>query len=309
MVVIELTSQLGNQMFCYASAKAIALKHNYVFKCYQKALNAKTINDSDKKYGSGLPQIFNIPNTELLNEEELKNIENFSVVEEPIFQKLKGSVYQKSIANCSDNTKIKGYLISTRYFFDVLEQVRSWFVFPKDIQAQAEEEFNRIKKIAGTRKICAVHFRVGKDYFQQGYKISEKYQFLAANRALSFFENRGGVLFVVFFDREMREVRNFKKRYLAVDSHNSMIVDMCVVSKCDAAIVSNSTFAIWSALLSKNPKFKVWRPSKYPIIMGYTPNDCFLESWESVPARRAYDSSIYMYLRNIASKIKHFFDK
>ncbi len=170
MIFIELSDQLGNQMFCYASAKAVAQKNGYTFKCKRRFLPQKYINDSDKKYGSDLPQIFNVPANEILSDKEFETIKNWPTIsEKPADERT--TTFESAIANCPDNIKLGGHLISTRYFDDMLPTVRNWFQFPQETQDAARNEIERIKSVHPNKTLCAVHFRVGRDYTRSGFKL------------------------------------------------------------------------------------------------------------------------------------------
>ncbi len=288
-------------MFSYASAKAIATKKGYVFKCSRRFLAAKYINDSDKTHGSDLPKIFNIPQEEILKEDEFELVKKFPcIAEKPLAERT--TTFEQALADCPDNVRLGGHLISTKYFDDILPTVRTWFQFPQDTRSSAQNEIARIKNEHPGKTLCAVHFRVGRDYTRLGYKIDGDYQQKAATRAQC---ERQNIVFVVFYDRMTKEVTRFLKQFPCVLSHNSMIVDMCAISLCDCAIIANSSFSIWSALLSAKEDFKVWRPSCYPVSFNYAPTDCFLEKWEIVPAKRSLDSTIWMLFRVGLARLKN----
>ena len=271
MVIVKLKDQLGNQMFAYASVKAMAEKKGYSFGFYRIPLDEKYINNTDKKYGSDLSTIFHLPEQEWQRDMPKQY---FEYKEQPMAIRRKGDYPQRVFSELMDNCVADGHFISVKYFEDCFDKVRTWFNIPEDILRVSQQNVNKCS-INGKRKICSVHFRVGHDYAKLGYRLSHKYWEAAAENVLKKYND---VQFVCLYDKKTEAVSRFIKKYNALEQHGSLIEDMAFISLCDVCIVSNSTFSIMSAILNKKAEYIV-RPQKYPTQVGYMPDDVFPDSW------------------------------
>lgn len=298
MLIINLKDQLGNQMFAYSSIKSIALKRGFEFGFYRTALDVKYVNDTDKKYGNEIHTIFEGLNSEMLS--ELPSDYNDYIELEHLKESNNNVEYLPSVEMVNDNTIMVGHFMSTYYFKENLENVRSWFRFPKDIKQKTKEQITKIKMKKNNRPIVSVHFRVGNDYLTRGFKLDDKYWFEAAEYIRKEMDDP---VFVVFYDKLTSGVKKFIKKYSAINCRGTLVEDMCFIHMCDANIICNSSFSIMSAVLNQNAKIVV-RPSKYPVSGGYSPDDLFMSEWVIVgKGNRSHISNVF----NVLWKIKHYF--
>ncbi len=297
MLVATISDQLGNQMFAYASVKSIALSRDESFG-FVRAKN-NLINDTDQRYGNEIHTIF--PNTKqdflTALPAEIENTWN----EPPL--KERSANYQPSALTVSDNTLMNGHFISCRYFWKNRSQVQEWFMFPEDIEHTVQKEISDLKKKYPGRPLIATHFRVGRDYMQQGFRLADDYWFHAANEVLKRCDNP---VFLLFYDHKGETgdvVSNFMKKYDCEICRGSLVHDLCMMSRCQWQIICNSSFSIMSAVLNTTPDQMVLRPSVYPVGLDFQKEDCFADEWISIPARQDPASRRKCHIQILKGKI------
>lgn len=298
MLVAQIADQLGNQMFAYASVKSIAQKRQMEFH-FVRSRNS-LINDSDQKYGNEIHTIFPCPAKEFLPElpAQVTNIYE----EPPLKERI--SNYQEAAVQVKDDTLMVGHYISCRYFKENLEQLYAWFSFPSDIDTQVSSELQKLHKKYPNRPFAAVHFRVGKDYRKQGFRLQDSYWFLAAETVLR--ENPVKPVFLLFYDQQDCKkgiVQKFRQTYDCEICRGSLVHDLCMMSRCPIQIICNSSFSIMSAVLNQDPNRKIYRPSVHPVGLRLYPTDCYMEEWTVVPAKRSLLSFLNCLLMHGKGKI------
>lgn len=160
-----------------------------------------------------------------------------------------------------------------------------WFQCDSEIEQSILKKFQDIKREENSDIYVSVHFRVGKDYCQQGYLMNYSYWDEAANKMLEKFGYN--VKFLVFCDRVSSIVERFCRKFNARLVRGSLVEDMKMIGHCDAHIVCNSSFSIMSVLIGETDSHYVIRPSCY-LSSGLQkyPCDCFLEKWATAKAKR-----------------------
>lgn len=291
MLVADISDQLGNQMFAYASVKTIAQKKGYDFRFF-RAVNNR-INDSDPKYGCDLHTIF--PQTA---SEHLEQLPSLPYIWEEKITRTSSSVYSEEAENVSDNTYMKGHFISCMYFMDNLEQVRNWFAFPSDILCTCQQKLERTKKKYPDKHLVSIHFRVGDDYIKQGFRLQDSYWFRAAEYMLQKY-GREHVVFLPFYDYRPRSggiVNRFMQKYPCEDIRGTLLEDMCLLTLTKNLIVCNSSFSAMAGILNCHTDKQVLCPSVYPAGLQYQPVDCFPADWTTISAKRSLFSLLYLRL-------------
>ena len=286
MLVADLTDQLGNQMFAYASVKTIALQKGYEFR-FVRTENTR-INDSDSRYGCEVYTIFPQTRHELLPSlpAAVDKIWRETITPES------NCVFSKDTLKVSDNTYMKGHFISCLYFKDHLSEVRQWFAFSEDILRSCRGKIRNIQEAHPGKRLVAVHFRVGDDYLKQGFLLHSSYWFRAAEYILQKY-GRDQVIFLPFYDYQPKfggVVNRFMKKYPCQDMRGSLVEDMCSMSLLSDLIVCNSSFSAMAGLLNNTPGKHIIRPSVYPSGTSYMPVDCFPDEWTIIPANRSLRS-------------------
>ena len=282
MLVAQIADQLGNQMFAYASVKSIAQKKGVEFHFIRQ--HNTLINDNDPIYGNEIHTVFPSLATEFLTKlpEQVTN----TYEEPPLKERI--SNYQEAAMQVKDDTLMVGHYISCRYFKDNLEQLYTWFTFPSDINAQVSSELKALYKKYPDRPLVAVHFRVGKDYKKQGFRLRDSYWFRAAEKIVH--ESPIKPVFLLFYDQQLSQkdvISQFRQKYDCKVCRGSLVHDLYMMSRCRIQIICNSSFSIMSAVLNQHPDRKIYRPSVHPVGLRFYPTDCYMDDWTVIPAERS----------------------
>ena len=286
MLVVNISDQLGNQMFAYAAIRTLAEQKGYDFG-FIRAHNDR-INDTDHKYGNEIHTIFPQTRQNLL--EKLPDTVVHTYHEQiqpgdPLF-------YNEEVAHIEDNTYLIGHFISYQYLHSYIDEVRKWFTFPQDISDRCQTRIASVRKKYPDKKLIAIHFRVGDDYLKQGFLLQSSYWIHAAEYILQLY-GRENVIFLPFYDRKQKKggiVNYFFQHYPCEDIRGTLVEDMCSLSLLENLIVCNSSFSAMAGILNQVPDHLIIRPSSYPAGSGYLPTDCFPEEWISIPARKSFRS-------------------
>jgi hypothetical protein len=237
---IGYSGRLGNQMFQYATLKAISFKKGYEF-FLPNTLSIKhdgAFNFTDNKwipYKLDLFDGFEI-NCPILD------------INLPLQYQEKDFIFDSEVFNIEDNVSIEGYFQSYKYFNE-LEEI---FSFKKEI-------LNKCTSIISSySNPISVHIRRGDYVNHPGFwVVTLEY----IQEALNQFTD-GEYTFLVFSD-DIEWCKQVFPEGVIFMEQNSQFEDLCLMSLCDHNIISNSTFSWWSAWLNKNPNKKVVAPKNW----------------------------------------------
>lgn len=275
MLAIDINDQIGNQMFAYASIKSLAMDIGLEFRYILR--DTDLVNSNDSAYGHSFDSLFPIDRAEKLTSD--CSFENKYNEPWP-----RTSNFQECIYELKADTLLKGHFQSPKYFAHRADQVRDkWFVLPQELVRRMTERKNEIMKHGHWKGLIGVHVRCGFDY--SGRRLSRAYYHEAIRYTLAKYpKNSYGI---VLFSDVPWLARLMLFPYKCFVNHGSLVDDMCLMSMCDAHIVSNSTFAWWGAWLSHSDNKHVCRPSIYPIGNGQLyPDDIFPEDWVQIPTTK-----------------------
>ena len=190
-----------------------------------------------------------------------------------LMQETKFNYYEWSAEN--GDIDLNGWLQSERYFSNV--KIKNVFKFKFDFENKLLEKY----KILFTRKTILISVRRGDfvnnpNYFQLSYKYYltallhhfgnlESYNIIFASDSLSYCKKHFSFLPNVFFLDNLKPIEQ-----------------LCLGSKCDNYIISNSTFSWWIAWLGQGFQTKIIRP--VAIFRGeyskkYDESDYFPSTW------------------------------
>lgn len=276
-LVTRIKGGLGNQLFCYAAAKRLALFNN-----------AELVIDDvsgflyDKLYQRSYQlDHFSIPHRKATPSERL---EPLSRIRRALLQRLtahnpidrqryilqKGIQFDPKILTLrlqNGVTYFDGFAQSESYFSDIKETIKS------DLRmAPPTDELNKklSHEIIKSSNSIAVHFRwFDQSNISSSNNISTDYYFNAINLMLSKIDNPH---FFIFSDRpDLVERRlgtfllNSKITYIDHNNTSDMAyADFWLMSMCKHFIIANSTFSWWAAWLGeKNNESLVISPKLF----------------------------------------------
>lgn len=268
MIVSEILGGLGNQMFQYAVGLSLATKLNTDFRL------DKTKFKGYKAHKFGLDTLrlsidFMDPADYFLLERSnsaTRNIKEFVKSKKSNKPAVKvyrerGFAYAPEVLSMKGDVYLTGYFQSEKYFLSIRDSLLTAFKpkkVSKDARAMAE-------KIIKEKKSVSLHVRRG-DYVSNpdankyhGTKSVDYY-----NAALLRVEKsqKDSTVFVFSDDIEWckKNLKLVTKQIVWVDSENSAIEDIYLMSLCKSNIIANSTFSWWGAWLNNNPKKIVVAP-------------------------------------------------
>jgi len=287
MIVSEILGGLGNQMFQYAVGLSLATKLDtdfYVDKSQFKRY---------KTHRFGLDTLcldmeFTDPKDYFLYERQKSMLSKAKAYirrvqsQKPVLSvyREKGFPYAPAVLDQRDGTYLTGYFQSEKYFLPIREVLVESFK-PKKISKPVA---TMAKKIENATSSISLHVRRG-DYVSNpdankhhGTKGMDYY----AAALKHIFKTKNDYTVFVFSDDINWCKTNLKidnKKIVWVDSKNSPIEDIYLMSLCKNNIIANSTFSWWGAWLNTNPKKIVVAPKVWFQDPAINTTDLIPKSW------------------------------
>ena len=238
MIGVKLNGRLGNQMFQYAFAMALADKYH----TYYLIDNNRQI-DLVKKYF----RVHTISNNKITR----KLFKKWIAPTTPLVEQ-EGHESVEEIMGIAKNSHLyHGYFQSELFFYNIREKIHFHF----RLKESHKESFNKKYGHLFKRKVLAIHYRLG-DYLTWGSKelggtdlsLPESY-YQNALRSVSDIDNYS---IIVVTDDKVNIVNklSFVENKFIVCDHE--ILDFQVLMNADIVISSNSSFSWWACYL--NPK-------------------------------------------------------
>ena len=248
--------RFGNQLFQYASLRGIAAKHKYDW-CVPPP-------DTYKQANYGLFDCFKMSGAE----GHVGYVpQNFKTVDESTF-----AFDEEQFDSFPDNVNVDGYRQTEKYFKHIENKIRKDFAFLPEIMKPCRKF---MKQFAGGR-VVFLHVRrgdnVGRPDFYPMPRV-EYYKRVLDNHfpteeCLVISDDPEWCKNEPFFDQDRFFVSESVDYYdhETLEGDGSMkksaipYVDLCLMSLCTDAIISNSTLSWWGAWLQKNKDHKVVAP-------------------------------------------------
>ena len=276
MIIVSIYGGIGNQMFQYACAKAVALKlcvelkldisllcdstnsDNFTIRDYE--LGAFRIKDqiaSVKEVRQYVPNINKSSDLtkKLFGLKRLLNKNTF-YYENTKFQ------FEDRINLIDDNTLIFGYFQTEKYFESIREELLNIFRL-KDV---IDIENKLILKGINSENAVSIHVRRG-DYLKLSYQeLDLPSYYLKAIEIIN--KKVQNPVFYIFSDDQLWVEDNFKKIdikkvFIKNNIEKKSFMDLFLMSQCKHNICANSTFSWWGAWLNTNPGKVVITPEKW----------------------------------------------
>ncbi|MGR3622580.1 alpha-1,2-fucosyltransferase [Pseudophaeobacter sp.] len=276
MITARLHGRLGNQMFQYAAARALAHR-----------LQTSTALDSRgaERRGEGvLTRVFDLP---LSPPEQLPPLKQDAPLRyaawrglglAPRFRRERGLGYNSDFENWGDGSYLHGYWQSEKYFAAISDQIRRDFTFPEFSNTQNAEMAARIREDAA----ISLHVRRG-DYVALAAHVlcDQAYYEAALAPVLDGFADNATVY--VFSDDPDWAKANLPlpctKVVVDFNGPDTDFEDMRLMSLCQHNIIANSSFSWWAAWLNANPHKRVAGPTSWFGDPKLSNPDILPESW------------------------------
>lgn len=281
MIIAELTGGLGNQLFQYAAGRNLAEMRGTKFRIstlnYQRyKLHAFSLNhfciEAEEATQKEVNQ-FTQPITRLTD--LLKPIHKRSVFRERQFH------FDSSFCSIGDNTLLRGYFQSEKYFSPVSGILRQEFSVKSPLSGKTKEVESRISNTSSV----SVHVRRG-DYINDS-KINRVHGVCD----ISYYNNSVKMIsdvvenpfFFIFSDDPEWVKENirlsFPSEFVNHNDSSNNFQDLYLMSRCKHNIIANSSFSWWGAWLNSHPDKIVIAPSKWFNDSKRNSKDIVPESW------------------------------
>ena len=275
MIKVFTFGGLGNQMFQYAAARALANQLE-VSVCIDKSfLNIYSKNTTPRNY--------ELDFFSLKHHDNVTSSKNMGRLFYKIYPKIKSTPFGKIIAakynlydekkefnfdpnffSLSDKTFLLGYFQSEKYFSPFEDDIRNCFVFKKHLSGKNAEIAEKIK----STNAISIHIRRG-DYVSNvksmsiyAKKSSEYYE-KAIDKIRQQVENP---VFFVFSD-DPEEAKNIitapETTFVDWNKGQDNYIDMQLMSLCKHNIIANSSFSWWGAWLNNYAEKLVIAPANW----------------------------------------------
>lgn len=269
MIITKIIGGLGNQMFQYAIAKAIAIHNNDEFKLDISAYKNYKLHNGYRL------NLFNIEEN-MASIDELHEYRGYNnklckilnkiglYKKDSLYKEKERTIFDKNVFSLQ-NAYLDGYWQNEKYFIGIRDIILEDFKTKKELTKRAKEY---LYKIENTQSI-SLHVRRG-DYLKHPEigVLSLEYYKNAVNYILTEVKNP---IFYVFSNDLQWCLENFSFIENKVFVENTTeIDDITLMTKCKHNIVANSSFSWWGAWLNQNKNKMVIAPKKW---MAKNPNN------------------------------------
>ena len=271
--VVRISDGLGNQMFQYAFAYALARKtgvqvlidplfwgtslRKYQLEEFQVAKTKRLVNkawDYVLGFGPRNGRRFKDRYRQYLIRKKYRFIQEKRIMH-----------YDDSVWNTTESGFYMGFWQTPRYFEAYYDELKREFTRKKSMAAEAMEYQTRIREGVSV----ALHIR-RTDYVRQEGNVTLKFDFY--EEALQRMQSKLGDFQLFIFTDDKKFVKeNFRLReYVLVDGISDLD-EFELMRQCNHHIIANSTFSWWATYLGENkggivyaPCTGIWSEEFYP---------------------------------------------
>jgi len=291
MIIVKLMGGLGNQMFQYAAARSLALRHGTALKLDLSFLEGNQAGDTARTYKL---DCFCIA-AERASRREARTMSGRSnaflaTTFARLFQKKAADLadyHEKSfhfdlqLLTQPDNVYVEGYWQSELYFVDISEIIRQDFTLRTPLTDKNRELADEIRAVNSV----SLHVRRG-DYvlcekIRAKHGISSLEYYMRAEDRVAQTQERPH--FFVFSDDPKWVADNLKLRHPArYVSHNGSMAheDLILMSLCRHHVIANSSFSWWGAWLSTGTDKLVIAPDRWFNDPSINTSDLIPSDWQ-----------------------------
>lgn len=264
-VTVRLKGGFGNQLFQYASGRALASQLECPFFVDTQWFSKPNSNRKYKLPAIGLNATSNdfTKGQRTSNKLASKVMGSKQHLTEPA-----DNGYQPFSCQASQRIYMDGYWQSEKYFVDIRTQLLA------EINLELIGEFRHATAFP-SEKTVAVHIRRG-DYITQDSSQALSIDYV--NNAMAEFGNNHDFMF--FSDDIDWCKETFIGNNITFANNQSDLQDLKQMSQAAHNIIANSTFSWWSAWLNKNENQRVIAPQ--PWTSENTHKDILPKRWETI---------------------------
>ncbi len=270
MIKLILSGGLGNQMFEYAAARALSIRHNTGLSIDLYLLNKKT-KAVVRNYE--LP-VFNIdtPTTgSIIHKIAVKILGTIKSMHTGcvflrklgIFRDEKAHYYDNYFELLSKKAILFGYFQNENYFENISEQLKSDFTFIHPLVGKNDEISRKMEQNTSV----SIHIRRG-DYTNSNSNLITL-DISYYKKAIEYVTSQiKDPYFFIFSDdiewvKKNLDLFNADHEFVDWNKNQDSYIDMQLMSLCRHNIIANSSFSWWGAWLNNNPDKVVIAPQEW----------------------------------------------
>ncbi|QWD25374.1 alpha-1,2-fucosyltransferase [Polynucleobacter paneuropaeus] len=276
MIIANLNGGLGNQMFQYANAKAIAMRQGVHFLVDTSLYEKKQMHQ-----GFELGKIFKLP-VRVATKADLKQV--LGTFQSPLAHRILARLpllksrpkkfiaephfeYWDGLNNCPNEAYLFGYWQSEKYFLAYEADIRREFTF---------QPFQDPSNIVLAQKIqdsqCAVSVHVRRGDFVSNPKANIYHGALSPSYysdALALLARTLPTMELFVFSDDIGWVKDnldlsaFKVHFVSHNTGINSYQDMALMSLCNHHVIANSSFSWWGAWLNASQDKIVIAPKRW----------------------------------------------
>lgn len=295
MILVRLTGGLGNQMFQYAAAYALAKKHNTCLKIDTSEYLDEVLKGKDSVFrGYGL-DIFNLSGLQATAKEIKKYNPHPTGLCSRVYHRVRrvfhscriymqnGKGFDAAVPDLPDNVYLIGSLLQSEKYFSWCEgAIREEFQFKSRVDtsiADLEKEISDVNSVA-------IHVRRG-DYVSNehyrkilGPKKAEYYK-----KGIEVIQGFDGSLKLYVFSDDIswcQEHLDLPKSTVYVSgsyTNGDPVKDLMLLTRCKYFVIPNSTYSWWGAWLSNYDDKIVVAPETWSESGIITSDDILPSDW------------------------------
>ncbi|MEJ0013502.1 MAG: alpha-1,2-fucosyltransferase [Bauldia sp.] len=264
MIVVHVLGGLGNQLFQYAAARALALRRG------------TTVGIDTRYFRKARPRELELANYELptapidrrslppRKRHRMRRALWIALRSKPVVFREESLRFDSRVLSLPADTYLEGYFQSERYFEDAASAIRADLTLQRPLQPANVEWRARIRKGLAV----SLHIRRG-DYVSNPetnrvFGALDLNYYLAAADAMHE-RLREPLRFFVFSDEPEWAKANLKLPYPTefVDSDGPAVEHLALMSECRHHITANSSFSWWGAWLNPAADKHVIAPKQW----------------------------------------------
>jgi len=256
VIISKIRGGLGNQLFEWAAGYALSRFHDAEFKVDLEVYARNKARDFElRSLGLRINEA---------SELEVTRLQNTHFYRQPHYH------FDTGFYGLSDDTYLRGYFCSHRYFDFARDEVRQllWQALcSRDINTEQQARLDVINNCQS----ISLHIRRGDYVSNAGYNeffgtCSIEYYQRAVHRITG--SNRKAEFKVFVFSDDLNWCRDHllldqEMVFVDVNSDRDGFYDMMFMARCHHNVIANSTYSWWAAWLNENPDKIVVAPEQW----------------------------------------------
>ena len=251
MIIVKTMAGLGNQLFQYACARALALRHGSEVGIWREP-------QAEQESGVAAeapPRPFRLPEFaapwRYASADDLARMQ-FTAYENPF-------TFFPALLEAPDDIALQGFWQSEQYFEDARATLRRELEFRDPARMELARSFVQGLRQSAQTPVVAVHVRRG-DYVEP--RNAGLFHSLSVGWYQQAMARYPAHVQFLFFSDDLDWCRaHFEGARVHFAPEGDDLTDLARLRACDGYIIANSSFSWWGAWLSDNPDAAVIAPS------------------------------------------------